>query len=82
MLDDPQNHVVSKSKYADQQALADAGETRVIFYLYQCFSRLNKVASKLKVPDPGQQSAFFAVAAFPEKKIFLLIRLIWRFHLV
>lgn len=51
VLDDPQNHVVSKSKYADQQALADAGETRVIFYLYQCFSRLNKVSSKLKNED-------------------------------
>ncbi|KAG0426303.1 hypothetical protein HPB47_026571, partial [Ixodes persulcatus] len=51
VLDDPQNHVVSKSKYADQQALADAGETRVVFYLYQCFSRLNKVATKLENED-------------------------------
>lgn len=51
VLDDPQNHVVSKSKYANQQALADAGETRVVFYLYQCFSRLNKVAVKLENED-------------------------------
>ncbi|CAN7988110.1 unnamed protein product, partial [Ixodes hexagonus] len=51
VLDDPQNHVVSKSKYADQQALEEAGETKVIFYLYQCFSRLSKVASKLKNED-------------------------------
>ncbi|KAH6929903.1 hypothetical protein HPB50_006624 [Hyalomma asiaticum] len=46
VLDDPQHHIVRKSTITSETA--DASEPRVFFYLYQCYFRLQKAASRLK----------------------------------
>uniref|UniRef100_A0A224ZB65 Ubiquitin conjugation factor E4 A n=1 Tax=Rhipicephalus zambeziensis TaxID=60191 RepID=A0A224ZB65_9ACAR len=49
VLDDPQHHVVRKSTITSETA--EVTEPRVFFYLYQCYFRLQKAASKLKNED-------------------------------
>lgn len=49
VLDEPQHHVVRKSSVPSD--IADASEPRVLFYLYQCYLRLQKAATKLKNDD-------------------------------
>ncbi|XP_077524985.1 ubiquitination factor E4A isoform X2 [Amblyomma americanum] len=49
VLDDPQHHIVQKCSAANE--IADASESRVFFYLYQCYFRLQKMGAKLKNED-------------------------------